>query len=204
MRHNTKYEEDLYRQGVTLIAGIDEAGRGPLAGPVVAAAVILKKGVIMHHVDDSKALTEKQRQRALEEIKANALSIGIAVVSPEEIDRINIYRAAKQAMISAIQQLKIKPEYLLIDHMPIELDIPSTSIVKGDALSVSIAAASIVAKTTRDAYMMEMDKVFPHYGFRNHKGYPTKEHLRALETYGITPIHRKTFKPVKAIIEKRH
>lgn len=204
MRHNTKYEEDLYRQGVTLIAGIDEAGRGPLAGPVVAAAVILKKGVIMHHVDDSKALTEKQRQRALEEIKANALSIGIAVVSPEEIDRINIYRAAKQAMISAIQQLKIKPEYLLIDHMPIELDIPSTSIVKGDALSVSIAAASIVAKTTRDAYMMEMDKVFPHYGFRNHKGYPTKEHLHALETYGITPIHRKTFKPVKAIIEKRH
>lgn len=204
MRHNTKYEEDLYRQGVTLIAGIDEAGRGPLAGPVVAAAVILKKGVTMHHVDDSKALTEKQRQRALEEIKASALSIGIAVVSPEEIDRINIYRAAKQAMISAIQQLKIKPQYLLIDHMPIELDIPSTSIVKGDALSVSIAAASIVAKTTRDAYMMEMDKVFPHYGFRNHKGYPTKEHLHALETYGITPIHRKTFKPVKAIIEKRH
>ncbi|MCF7932679.1 MAG: ribonuclease HII [Acholeplasmataceae bacterium] len=204
VRHNTKYEEDLYRQGVTLIAGIDEAGRGPLAGPVVAAAVILKKGVTMHHVDDSKALTEKQRQRALEEIKASALSIGIAVVSPEEIDRINIYRAAKQAMISAIQQLKIKPQYLLIDHMPIELDIPSTSIVKGDALSVSIAAASIVAKTTRDAYMMEMDKVFPHYGFRNHKGYPTKEHLHALETYGITPIHRKTFKPVKAIIEKRH
>ena len=202
-RHNTAYEEALNREGITLIAGVDEAGRGPLAGPVVAAAVILRPGAVMELVDDSKKLTEKQRERALLEIKANALSIGIAVVSPEEIDRINIYRAARLAMISAIEKLDPVPEHLLIDQMPIELDIPSTSIIKGDSLSVSIAAASIVAKTTRDAYMREMDKVFPAYGFIRHKGYPTKEHLEALERHGPTPIHRKTFKPVKEIISRR-
>ena len=120
--------------------------------------------------------------------------------SVEEIERINIYRAAREAMLSAIEQLKIKPQYLLIDAMPIELDIPSESIIKGDQKSISIAAASIVAKTTRDAYMLEMDKLFPKYGFKNHKGYPTKEHIEAIEAYGITPIHRKTYEPIKSML----
>lgn len=197
------YEQDLYDKGVKWIAGVDEAGRGPLAGPVVAAAVILKKDAKFTYVDDSKKLTEKQRNLALIEIKENAIAIGIGISSVEEIDLINIYRAAREAMLSAIQQLSVKPEFLLIDAMPMEIDIPYLSLIKGDALSVSIAAASIVAKTTRDAYMMEMDKLFPHYGFKNHKGYGTKEHLEALEMYGITPIHRKTYEPIKSMLKKK-
>ena len=198
-----QYENELYNSGFTYIAGVDEAGRGPLAGPVVAAAVILKKGAILKYTNDSKQLTEKQRDKALIEIKENALAIGIGISSVEEIDLINIYRASREAMQSAINQLKIKPEFLLIDAMPMEIDIPLKSIIKGDTLSISIAAASIVAKTTRDAYMMEMDKVFPEYGFKNHKGYGTKEHLEAIQTYGITPIHRKTYEPVKSMLKKK-
>ncbi len=196
------YEEKLLSAGYTYVAGIDEAGRGPLAGPVVAAAVILKPGAKLEHVDDSKKLSEKQRERALVEIKENALAIGIGVCSVEEIDKINIYRAAREAMISAIKQLKIKPQFLLIDAMPIELDIPSESIIKGDQKSVSIAAASIVAKTTRDAYMLEMDKIFPEFGFAKHKGYGTKLHKEMLEQYGYTPIHRKTYEPIKTMIKE--
>ncbi|PKK99389.1 MAG: ribonuclease HII [Tenericutes bacterium HGW-Tenericutes-2] len=198
-----QYENELYNSGFTYIAGVDEAGRGPLAGPVVAAAVILKKGAILKYTNDSKQLTEKQRDKALIEIKENALSIGIGISSVEEIDLINIYRASREAMLSAIKQLKIKPEFLLIDAMPMEIDIPLKSIIKGDTLSISIAAASIVAKTTRDAYMLEMDKVFPEYGFKNHKGYGTKEHLEAIQKYGITPIHRKTYEPVKSMLKKK-
>jgi ribonuclease HII len=197
------YEQDLYDKGVKLIAGVDEAGRGPLAGPVVAAAVILKKDAKFKYVDDSKKLSEKQRNLALIEIKENALAIGIGIASVEEIDLINIYRAAREAMLSAIRQLSVKPDFLLIDAMPMEIDIPYLSLIKGDALSVSIAAASIVAKTTRDLYMMEMDKLFPLYGFKNHKGYGTKEHLEALKTYGITPIHRKTYEPIKSMLKKK-
>jgi ribonuclease HII len=197
------YEQDLYEKGITLIAGVDEAGRGPLAGPVVAAAVILKKGATFTYVDDSKKLTEKQRDLALIEIKNQALAIGIGIASVEEIDLINIYRAAREAMLSAVAQLKIKPEFLLIDAMPMEIDIPYLSLIKGDALSVSIAAASIVAKTTRDAYMLEMDKIFPEYGFKQHKGYGTKQHLEAIERYGITPIHRKTYEPIKSMLKKK-
>lgn len=195
-----RYERDLYEKGIDLIAGVDEAGRGPLAGPVVAAAVILKKGVRLKHVRDSKQLSEKQRQLALAEIKTHALAIGIALSSVEEIDTINIYRASRQAMISAIDQLGIRPEHVLIDAMPMNLDIPHQSIIKGDALSISIAAASIIAKTTRDAYMAEMDRLFPEYGFARNKGYPTEAHLQALRTHGITPIHRKSYKPVKALM----
>jgi ribonuclease HII len=198
-----QYENELYEKGVKYIAGVDEAGRGPLAGPVVAAAVILKKGATFKYVNDSKQLTEKQRELALIEIKENALSIGIGICSVDEIDLINIYRASREAMISAIRQLKIKPDFLLIDAMPMEIDIPLLSIIKGDTLSVSIAAASIVAKTTRDGYMMEMDKIFPEYGFKNHKGYGTKEHLEAIKTYGITPIHRKTYEPIKSLLKKK-
>lgn len=198
-----QYEEELYKLGYTYIAGVDEAGRGPLAGPVVAAAVILKKDAKFKYVNDSKKLTEKQREKALEEIKTQAVAIGIGISSVEEIDLINIYRASREAMISAIKQLKVKPEFLLIDAMPMEIDIPLKSIIKGDQLSISIAAASIVAKTTRDAYMIEMDKVFPNYGFKEHKGYGTKQHLEALQTYGVTPIHRKSYQPIKNMINKK-
>lgn len=196
------YEDLLYEKGVKYIAGIDEAGRGPLAGPVVAAAVILKKGAKLELVDDSKKLTEKQREKALEEIKAHALAIGIGIASVEEIDRINIYRAAREAMQSAIKQLKIKPEFLLIDAMPMEIDIPSESIIKGDQKSISIAAASIIAKTTRDQYMIEMDKIFPQYNFKQHKGYGTKEHIELIKKYGYTPIHRKSYEPIKSMIKE--
>ena len=197
-----QFEHELYEKGITYIAGVDEAGRGPLAGPVVAAAVILKKGATFTYVDDSKKLTEKERELALIEIKENAVAIGIGISSVEEIDLINIYRASREAMLSAIKQLKVKPEYILSDAMPMEIDIPMQSIIKGDAKSVSIAAASIVAKTTRDGYMMEMDKLFPLYGFAKHKGYPTKEHVDAIKAYGITPIHRNTYEPIKSIIKK--
>ncbi|MBU1141620.1 MAG: ribonuclease HII [Firmicutes bacterium] len=197
------FENELYKEGVTYIAGVDEAGRGPLAGPVIAAAVILKKGAILKYVDDSKKLSEKQRMLALEEIKANALAIGIGISSVEEIDQINIYRASREAMLSAIEQLKIRPEFLLVDAMPMEIDIPMKSIIKGDEKSVSIAAASIIAKTTRDAYMIEMDKLFPQYNFKQHKGYGTKEHLDAIYQYGPTPIHRKSYEPIKSILKKK-
>lgn len=197
-----QFEDELYEKGITYIAGIDEAGRGPLAGPVVAAAVILKKGAKLNYVDDSKKLSEKQRQKALIEIKEHALAIGIGIASVDEIDRINIYRAAREAMHSAIKQLKIKPEFLLIDAMPMEIDIPNKSIIKGDQKSISIAAASIVAKTTRDQYMIEMDKVFPLYNFKQHKGYGTKEHIELIKRHGYTPIHRKTYEPIKSMIKE--
>lgn len=196
------HEKELGALGYRHIAGIDEAGRGPLAGPVVAAAVILKPGAVFRYVDDSKKLSEIKRNLALEEIKKNALSIKIAFVSVDEIDRINIYRATKLAMKSAIEGLSVASDFLLIDAMPIEIDIPQRNIIRGDALSISIAAASIVAKTTRDAYMVEMDGLFPEYGFLDHKGYGTKKHIEAIRLHGITPIHRKTFRPVKDMIEK--
>jgi ribonuclease HII len=198
-----QYENELYDLGYHMIAGVDEAGRGPLAGPVVAAAVILKKDAVFKYVNDSKQLSPKKRELALKEIKEQALAIGIGISSQEEIDLINIYRATKEAMLSAIQSLKIKPDFLLIDAMPMKIDIPLKSIIKGDTLSMSIAAASIVAKTTRDQYMLEMDKLFPQYGFKNHMGYGTKEHIEAIHTYGITPIHRKTFEPIKSLLKKK-
>jgi ribonuclease HII len=196
-------ENKLYKEGVKTIAGVDEAGRGPLAGPVVAASVILKKDAVFKYVNDSKLLSKRQRDLALEEIKANALSISISISSVEEIDLINIYRASREAMLSSIRNLKIKPDYVLIDAMPMELDIPHESIIKGDQKSVSIAAASIVAKTTRDQYMMEMDLLFPEYGFKNHKGYGTEEHLKAIQKYGVLPIHRKSYKPIKEMLKKK-
>lgn len=196
------YEKTLIEKGIKYICGIDEAGRGPLAGPVVAAAVILKENPQFEYVNDSKKLTEKKRLLALEEIKREALAIGIGISSVEDIDRINIYRATAQAMLSAVEALKIKPEYLLVDAMPLVTTIPQKAIIKGDQLSLSIAAASIVAKTARDSYMDEMDKLFPEYKFKQHKGYGTKAHLEALEKYGVTPIHRKTFEPIKTMVTK--
>lgn len=195
-------EENLYNKGINYIAGIDEAGRGPLAGPLFVAAVILKKDAKFKYVNDSKKLTAKKRELALEEIKANSLAIQIGISAVEEIDLINIYRATKQTMESVIKNLKIKPDYVLIDQMPLYLEIPHESIVKGDEKSISIACASIVAKTARDEYMLEMDKLFPNYGFKDHKGYATKKHLEALEKHGPTPIHRKSYEPVKSLVKK--
>lgn len=195
-------EQKLYDKGVNYIAGVDEAGRGPLAGPLFVAAVILKKDAKFKYVNDSKKLTPKQRTLALEEIKQNSLAIQIGISSVEEIDLINIYRATKQTMESTINNLKIKPDYVLIDQMPLYLEIPHESIIKGDQKSISIACASIVAKTARDDYMIEMDKLFPEYGFKDHKGYATKKHLEALQEYGFTPIHRKTYEPVKMMTKK--
>lgn len=196
-------EKGLHKKGAKLIAGIDEAGRGPLAGPVFAAAVILPEKVDFKYVNDSKKLTEKQRNLALQEIKDQAISIGIAMASVNEIDQINIYRATRETMLAAIRQLKIKPDFLLIDAMPMETEIPAQSVIKGDEKSVSIAAASIVAKTTRDKYMLEMDAIFPEYGFKSNKGYGTKEHLDAIEKHGVTPIHRRSFDPIKSMIKEK-
>ena len=190
------FENDLYSKGIELIGGIDEAGRGPLAGPVVAACVILKKGVKFKYVNDSKKLSEKTRELALMEIKESAVSIGIAFIDNLTIDEINIYQASKLAMEKAIDNMNVKPEYLLIDAMKINIGIEQSSIIKGDSKSVSIAAASIVAKTARDQYMIEMDKLYPKYNFKKNKGYGTKEHLEALKILGPTKIHRFTYSPV--------
>ena len=192
------YEEKLAKLGITYIAGIDEAGRGPLAGPVVAAAVILKPGVKLKYVNDSKKLSEKQRDKALIEVKENALAIGIGMCSVEEIDKINIYRAAREAMISAIKQLKITPEFLLIDAMPIEFSIPSESIIKGDQKYKSIAAASILAKTHRDEYMQKIALDYPYYDWQNNQGYPTKKHRAAILIHGKCEHHRSSFKLLAA------
>ena len=190
------YEKDLYGKGINFIAGIDEVGRGPLVGPVVAAAVILPEGFYNKDINDSKKLSEKKRNELYEVIKNNAISIGIGIVSNKRIDEINIYEATKEAMKLAIDNLSVKPEYLLIDAMKLDVDIPSISIIKGDAKSESIAAASIIAKVTRDKMMYELDKKYPIYDFANNKGYGTKKHIEAIEKYGIISEHRKSFKPV--------
>lgn len=194
------YEKELYSAGYEFIAGTDEAGRGPLAGPVVAAAVILPKNTIITGVNDSKQLTEKKRNELFDIINEKALAVGIAFVDNKKIDEINILEASRLAMMEAIKKLKIKAQYVLSDAMPMNIDVPVKPIIKGDALSESIAAASIIAKVTRDRYMDEMDKIYPEYGFKKHKGYPTKDHIEAIKKYGITDIHRKTFKPIKTML----
>lgn len=200
-----KSHDDNYRinNQLSLLCGVDEAGRGPLAGPVVAAAVILKQDANLLLVNDSKKLTPKRRIEALEEIKSNSISIGIGVASPIEIDELNILNATKLAMTRAIDNLDIKPELILIDHVKINTDIKSISITKGDQLSLSIAAASIVAKTYRDNLMNEYHIKYPEYGFNKHMGYPTKKHLEAIKIYGVTPIHRRTFKPIKNLYDNQ-
>lgn len=191
-----EYENELYSKGIELIAGIDEVGRGPLVGPVVAAAVILPNGFYMEEIKDSKKLTERQRDKLYPIIMENAISVGIGVVSEKIIDKINILEATKMAMKEAINNLKVKPDYLLIDAVKLNIDIPYTAIIKGDGKSESIAAASIIAKVYRDRLMYELDKLHPEYDFANNKGYGTKKHIEAIKKYGVLKEHRMTFKPV--------
>ncbi|MDC7243082.1 MAG: ribonuclease HII [Sphaerochaetaceae bacterium] len=199
-----EFEENLWKRGFKYIVGVDEVGRGPLAGPVVAAAVILNPNNPIEGLNDSKQLSAKKRQILLKEIQNKAIAYAYCFIDEAIIDKINIYQASKKAMLEAISKLTVKPEFILSDAMPLkEASIPFEAIIKGDTLSASIAAASIVAKETRDAFMIEMDQVYPGYGFKNNKGYPTKEHINALEALGICKIHRKTYKPVKQIIEKQ-
>ena len=193
---NYKYERELNENGIELIAGVDEVGRGPLIGPVVAAAVILPKNYELTGLTDSKKLSEKKREAFYEMIKRDALAIGIGVVDEKRIDEINIYEATKEAMKKAISELRIKPEHVLIDAMPLDIDVPTTSIIKGDLLSISISAASVIAKVTRDHMLYELDKKYPMYGLKNNKGYGTKKHIDAIKEYGITKYHRLSYKPV--------
>lgn len=195
-----KYERLAYAQGYKAIAGIDEVGRGPLAGPVVAAAVILPKDEVILGLNDSKQLSEKKREQLYDEIQEKALAIGIGVVDNQQIDQINIYQASKEAMKKALSQLAVEPDYLLIDAMSLEVPIAQEGIIKGDAKSASIAAASIVAKVYRDRLMQAYDQKYPGYGFAKNAGYGTKEHLAGLQTLGIIPIHRLTFAPIKDMI----
>lgn len=198
-----KYEKELYEKGIDLIAGVDEVGRGPLVGPVVTAAVILPKGYILDGLTDSKKLSEKKRNEFYKIIMKDALSVGIGIKDNKVIDDVNIYEATKLAMYEAIDKLDVVPEHILIDAMKLEkLNIPSTSIIKGDLKSQSIAAASVIAKVTRDSMMYELDVKFPEYGFKDHKGYPTKKHIENLKKYGILDNYRFTFNPISALIEK--
>ncbi|MDD3123248.1 MAG: ribonuclease HII [Candidatus Izemoplasmatales bacterium] len=198
------YEKHLLKEGFSFICGCDEAGRGPLAGPVVAGAVILNPKDLIEGLNDSKQLSKAKREFLYEEIVKRALAYQIAYISNEEIDRVNIYQASKIAMLNAISRLDITPDFILSDAMPLhEANIPYLAIVKGDTLSASIAAASILAKVSRDHFMEELGKKYPLYGFEKHKGYPTKEHVLAINTYGILPIHRKTYEPVKSLLVRQ-
>lgn len=198
-----EYEFELYNKGIKYIGGVDEVGRGPLIGPVVTACVVLPKDFKLEGLTDSKQLSEKKRDKFFEYIKENAIACEVGIIGPEIIDEVNIYEATKLAMLQAINKVKekIKLEHVLIDAMPLDLDIPSTSIIKGDAKSISIAAASVIAKVTRDKMMYELDEKYPQYGFKNHKGYPTKKHIEAIHTYGLIEGYRESYGPVKEILE---
>lgn len=200
MKHydNHEIEERLYSEGYELIAGTDEVGRGPLAGPVVAACCIMPKDCYIEGVTDSKKISEKNRKILEGIIKEKAVSYKVVFIDPKKIDEINIYEASRLAMTTAINTLDVKPDYVLADAMPLFIDIKSESIIKGDEKSFTIACASILAKVARDEYMVELDKLYPEYGFAKHKGYPTKQHLEAIKQYGILDLHhRKSYSPVQ-------
>jgi len=195
------YEKELYTQGIHLIAGVDEVGRGPLAGPVVAAAVILPKACKIPGLNDSKKIPKSKHKEIYEAVLQNAVAIGIGIKDNQVIDQVNIYEATKLAMMESIGQLEPQPQHLLIDAMKLDLPIPQTSIIKGDANSLSIAAASIVAKVTRDQMMEEFDREYPGYDFAQNAGYGTSNHLAGLDKLGVTPIHRRSFEPIKSMCE---
>ena len=199
---NYKYERELREKGTTLIAGVDEVGRGPLVGPVVAACCILPEKFNLDGLTDSKKISEKKRDYYFEEIKKQAISYGIGIVSAKKIDEVNIYEATKIAMKEAINNMPIKPEHILIDAMPLDLDVPTTSIIKGDLKSITISAASVLAKVTRDRMLYELDEKYPMYDFKNNKGYGTKKHLEAIDKYGVIDEHRRSYSPVSNCIQK--
>lgn len=196
-----EYENKLYNLGINNIGGVDEVGRGPLIGPVVAACVVLPKGFVLDGLTDSKKLSEKKRELFYDYIVKNSI-YGIGIIDADIIDEVNIYEATKLAMLEAIKNVReqVNLEHVLIDAMPLDLDIDTTSIIKGDAKSISIAAASVVAKVTRDRMMYELDDLYPNYGFKSHKGYPTKKHIEAINKCGLIPGYRKTYGPVKEIL----
>ncbi len=199
-----EFEVNLLNKGHQYIAGCDEVGRGPLAGPLVAAAVILDPFNRIEGLNDSKKLSEKKRIKLEKEIKEKALAYHITFITPEMIDKINVYQASKRGMVEAIKQLEIKPSFILSDAMPLTgLNIPFESIIKGDSKSATIAAASILAKQARDNYMIDLSTAYPKYGFEKHKGYPTKLHLEALHKYGVLDIHRKSYKPVQNALNEQ-
>ena len=199
-----KYENELYEQGIEFIGGVDEVGRGPLIGPVVTACVVLPKDFKLEGLTDSKKLSERKRDLFYNYIINNCIAYAIGQVLPEEIDEINIYEASRKAMILAINEVKTKInlQHVLVDAMPLDIDIPTTSIIKGDSKSISIAAASVIAKVTRDRMMYELDTKYPQYGFGKHKGYPTKAHIEAINKYGLIEGYRKTYGPVKEVLNK--
>ncbi len=195
---NYKYERELRTQGINYIAGVDEVGRGPLVGPVVAACVVLPEEFNLDGLTDSKKLSEKKRDFYFSEIQKQALGIGIGIIDEKKIDEVNIYEATKLAMKQAIDEClkQVKIDHVLIDAMPLDLNIPTTSIIKGDLKSITISAASVIAKVTRDRMMYELDLKYPMYGFKSNKGYPTKKHIEAIWKYGIISEHRKSYGPV--------
>ena len=200
---NWAYEKELFKEGIEFIGGVDEVGRGPLIGNVVAACCVIPKDFYLEGLTDSKKLSEKKRDEYYDYIIENCVAYAIGEVTPEEIDEINIYEASRKAMMIAIEKVReqIKLGHVLVDAMPLpDLDIPHTPIIKGDYKSISIAAASVIAKVTRDRQMYELDEKYPMYGFKNHKGYPTKKHVEAINTYGLIDGYRKTYGPVKDIV----
>lgn len=203
LKDNLKYEKELYNKGYSLIAGVDEVGRGPLVGPVVAAAVILPKNYKLEGLTDSKKLSEAKRNYFDEIIKRDAISYGIGVIDNNIIDEVNIYEATKLAMKQAISNLKIKPDYVLTDAMKLDIDIDFKPLIKGDLRSLSISAASVIAKVYRDNLMYLLDKKYPYYNFKNNKGYPTKDHIEAIKKYGIIKEHRISYHPVSEYINKK-
>lgn len=192
-----KYENELISQNYKYIVGTDEAGRGPMAGPLVVAAVVLPKDEKIEGLNDSKKLSKKKREILYQEIIAKAIDYSIECIDVESVDKLNVYQASKIGMINCINKLKVPVDYILTDAMKLDIGIPCLSLIKGDSLSASIAAASILAKVTRDNYMMEMAKKYPEYGFEKHKGYVTRYHLEKLNKYGPCEIHRKSFEPVR-------
>lgn len=191
------YEDELTKKGYKYIAGTDEAGRGPMAGPLVVAAVILPNGYRLDKLDDSKKLTPKTRDELYDIIMRDALEVSVEVISVEDVDKLNVYMASKKGMTDCVLKFKLPVDFVLTDCMKLDIEIPFLDLVKGDSKSASIAAASIIAKVTRDRIMDKLDEEYPQYGFKKHKGYVTKYHLEMLEKYGVSDVHRKSFAPVK-------